>query len=181
MLHGAWSNQKYSPLVPGGSLYYLVYLIYYLKLNFLGKESIIALMDAVDKTIPTPERPLDEPFFLPIEHVHSIVGRYRFWAIIFRLYSYRLYLLLRGTVITGRAERGKVKTGQELEIIGYGKTAKSKVTGIPNSFTLLLLEISHFDVYKENCNVGISQIAVEWGLASYGHILDKILFFKLLR
>ncbi|CAM6054373.1 unnamed protein product [Sphagnum tenellum] len=76
----------------------------------LGKNSILALMEAVDKTIPTPERSLDEPFYLPIEHVHSIVGR--------------------GTVITGRAERGKLKVGQDIELVGFNKTVKSKVTGI---------------------------------------------------
>lgn len=76
----------------------------------LGKQSILELMEAVDTAIPTPERQLEEPFLLPIDHVHSIPGR--------------------GTVITGRAERGKVKTGQELEMIGYNKSCKSKVTGI---------------------------------------------------
>lgn len=76
----------------------------------LGKSAILALMDAVDNTIPTPERDLEVPFLLPIEHVHSIPGR--------------------GTVVTGRLERGKMKTGQDIELIGYGRQQKSKITGI---------------------------------------------------
>merc|ERR1719369_1449571 len=76
----------------------------------LGVDSINELMDVVDKTIPTPERKLDEPCLMPIDHVHNIKGR--------------------GCVITGRMERGKLKMGQEIEVIGYGKTAKGKVTGI---------------------------------------------------
>jgi len=67
----------------------------------------LALLDAVDKTIPVPERPLDEPFILSVEHVYSIQGR--------------------GTVVTGKAERGKLKIGQEIEIIGYNRSVKSKV------------------------------------------------------
>lgn len=76
----------------------------------LGKESILALMEAVDNHIPTPVRGLEEPFVLPVEHVHQIPGR--------------------GTVLTGRAERGKCKVGQEMEIIGQNRSVKSKITGI---------------------------------------------------
>jgi len=76
----------------------------------LGRDSILALLDAVDETIPVPDRLLDEPFMLSVEHVHSIVGR--------------------GTVVTGKAERGKLKVGQEVEIIGYDRSCKAKVTGI---------------------------------------------------
>jgi len=76
----------------------------------LGKESILALMDAVDNHIPTPERGLEEPFMLPVEHVHQIPGR--------------------GTVLTGRAERGKCKVGNEMEILGQNRSTKSKITGI---------------------------------------------------
>eukprot|EP00095_Tigriopus_kingsejongensis_P010259 maker-scaffold178_size283195-snap-gene-1.31 protein:Tk10259 transcript:maker-scaffold178_size283195-snap-gene-1.31-mRNA-1 annotation:"elongation factor mitochondrial precursor" len=76
----------------------------------LGKNSILELMDVVDNAIPTPERNLDVPFMLPIEMVHSIPGR--------------------GTVVTGRLERGKLKTGQDIELIGYGRSSKSKITGI---------------------------------------------------
>jgi len=76
----------------------------------LGKESILALMEAVDNHIPTPVRGLEEPFVLPVEHVHQIPGR--------------------GTVLTGRAERGKCKVGQEMEIVGQNRSVKSKITGI---------------------------------------------------
>eukprot|EP00092_Neocalanus_flemingeri_P001049 GFUD01001119.1.p1 GENE.GFUD01001119.1~~GFUD01001119.1.p1 ORF type:complete len:483 (-),score=152.01 GFUD01001119.1:123-1394(-) len=76
----------------------------------LGLEAINQLMEVVDKTIPTPERDLDVPFLMPIDHVHNIPGR--------------------GCVITGRLERGKLKVGQEVEVIGYNKAAKGKVTGI---------------------------------------------------
>jgi len=76
----------------------------------LGVDSINELMSVVDSTIPTPERDLDVPFFMPIDHVHMIQGR--------------------GCVITGRLERGKLKIGTDVEVIGYGKQAKGKVTGI---------------------------------------------------
>jgi elongation factor Tu len=73
-------------------------------------KSIVDLMDAVDSYIPTPERAVDRPFLMPIEDVFSIAGR--------------------GTVVTGRIERGKVKTGDEIEIIGFGETRKTVVTGV---------------------------------------------------
>src|SRR5438067_266487 len=72
--------------------------------------SIRALMDAVDTYIPTPERPVDRPFLMPIEDVFGIKGR--------------------GTVVTGRIERGKVKTGETVEIIGFGPTRATVVTGV---------------------------------------------------
>jgi elongation factor Tu len=73
-------------------------------------ESILALMDAVDSYIPTPERPRDQPFLMPVEDVFGIKGR--------------------GTVVTGRIERGIVKIGDEIEIIGLGETRKTVVTGV---------------------------------------------------
>jgi elongation factor Tu len=73
-------------------------------------DKIWELMDAVDEAIPTPERPLDQPFLMPIEDVFSITGR--------------------GTVVTGRVERGIVKVGDEIEIVGFVDTRKSIVTGI---------------------------------------------------
>jgi len=76
----------------------------------LGKQSILALMEAVDSYIPTPERPKDQPFLMPIEDVFSISGR--------------------GTVVTGRVERGIVKTGDEVEIVGLKATTKTVVTGV---------------------------------------------------
>src|SRR5579864_5841260 len=68
------------------------------------------LMAAVDSYIPTPERAIDKPFLMPIEDVFGIKGR--------------------GTVVTGRVERGQVKTGEEIEIIGMGETRKTTVTGV---------------------------------------------------
>jgi len=72
--------------------------------------AIKELMTAVDESIPTPERPVDQPFLMPIEDVFTITGR--------------------GTVVTGRIERGKVNVGDEVEIIGLGDTRKTTVTGI---------------------------------------------------
>ncbi|MBT3783003.1 MAG: elongation factor Tu, partial [Rhodospirillaceae bacterium] len=76
----------------------------------LGKNSIIELMQAVDDSIPQPDRPKDMPFLMPIEDVFSISGR--------------------GTVVTGRIERGIVKVGEEIEIVGIKETAKTTVTGV---------------------------------------------------
>jgi elongation factor Tu len=76
----------------------------------LGKEAIQALMDAVDANIPTPARPLDKPFLMPVEDVFTISGR--------------------GTVVTGRVERGIIKVGEEIEIIGLRPTVKTIVTGV---------------------------------------------------
>jgi len=76
----------------------------------MGRDSIIALMDAVDSYIPQPERPLDQPFLMPIEDVFSISGR--------------------GTVVTGRVERGVLKVGDEIEIVGLRPTQKTVCTGI---------------------------------------------------
>lgn len=73
-------------------------------------DKIWELMDAVDSYIPTPERDLDKPFLMPVEDVFSITGR--------------------GTVATGRIERGKVKVGQEVELVGFGDTRKTTVTGV---------------------------------------------------
>ena len=76
----------------------------------IGKESIIALMDAVDAHIPQPDRPIDKPFLMPIEDVFSISGR--------------------GTVVTGRVETGIVNVGDEVEIVGIKDTGKTTVTGV---------------------------------------------------
>jgi elongation factor Tu len=73
-------------------------------------KSIVDLMDAVDSYIPTPERAMDRPFLMPIEDVFGIKGR--------------------GTVVTGRIERGRVKSGEEIEIIGFGVVRKTVVTGV---------------------------------------------------
>jgi elongation factor Tu len=71
---------------------------------------IIELMKAVDEYIPTPERPVDQPFLMPVEDVFGIKGR--------------------GTVVTGRVERGIVKVGDEIEIVGFGESRKTTVTGV---------------------------------------------------
>jgi elongation factor Tu len=76
----------------------------------IGKEAILKLMAAVDEWIPTPERPLDKPFLMPIEDVFSISGR--------------------GTVVPGRVETGVVKVGEAVEIVGIQDTAKTVVTGV---------------------------------------------------
>jgi len=76
----------------------------------LGKQAILKLMEAVDGYIPQPERPKDLPFLMPIEDVFSISGR--------------------GTVVTGRIERGIVKVGDEVEIVGIRPTTKTIVTGV---------------------------------------------------
>jgi elongation factor Tu len=76
----------------------------------IGEGSILKLMDALDSYIPTPERALDKPFLMPVEDVFSIAGR--------------------GTVATGRVERGRVKVGEEIEIVGLRPTTKTVVTGV---------------------------------------------------
>src|SRR3569623_144462 len=83
----------------------------------IGHDAILKLMQAVDEYIPQPERPKDRPFLMPIEDVFSISGR--------------------GTVVTGRVERGIVKVGEEVEIIGLKPTVKTTVTGVEMFRTLL--------------------------------------------
>ncbi|KQM22853.1 elongation factor Tu [Sphingomonas sp. Leaf24] len=79
--------------------------------DVFGKEAVLALMAAVDESIPQPERPLDKPFMMPIEDVFSISGR--------------------GTVVTGRVETGIVKVGEEVEIVGIHESVrKTVVTGV---------------------------------------------------
>jgi elongation factor Tu len=76
----------------------------------IGEQAILKLMEAVDSYIPQPERAIDRPFLMPVEDVFSISGR--------------------GTVVTGRVERGIVKVGDEVEIIGLKDTVKTTVTGV---------------------------------------------------
>ena len=76
----------------------------------IGKDSVIALIEAVDSYIPQPDRPVDKPFLMPIEDVFSISGR--------------------GTVVTGRIETGIVNVGDEVEIVGIKDTRKTTVTGV---------------------------------------------------
>jgi len=74
------------------------------------EKTIDELMEAVDKNVPLPVRDVDKPFAMPIEDIFSISGR--------------------GTVVTGRIERGKVKVGEEIEIVGFRPTQKKVVTGV---------------------------------------------------
>ena len=76
----------------------------------IGKDAVLQLMDAVDESIPEPQREIDKPFLMPIEDVFSISGR--------------------GTVVTGRVERGIVKVGEEVEMVGIRDTSKTTVTGV---------------------------------------------------
>jgi len=98
-------TEEFSPIVKGSALCALEGTK-----PELGVQAIEELMRIVDESIPTPERDLDVPFLLPIEHTHNIQGR--------------------GCVLTGRLETGKLKVGNDIEVIGYGKSAKGKVTGI---------------------------------------------------
>ena len=76
----------------------------------IGREKVLELMDRVDEYIPTPERDVDKDFLMPVEDVFSISGR--------------------GTVVTGRIERGIVKVGEEIEIVGIKEAQKTTVTGV---------------------------------------------------
>ncbi|TYR37670.1 elongation factor Tu, partial [Mesorhizobium microcysteis] len=93
------------PIVPGSALAALED-----SNKEIGENAVRKLMAEVDAYIPTPERPIDQPFLMPIEDVFSISGR--------------------GTVVTGRVERGIVKVGEEVEIVGIRATSKTTVTGV---------------------------------------------------
>jgi len=109
-------------------------------------KCIIDLMNAVDSYIPTPERPLDKPFLMPVEDVFGIKGR--------------------GTVVTGRIERGVVKVGEEIEIIGITDTRKTTVTGV-EMFKKLL------DEGQAGDNVGCLLRGVERDDVQRGQVLAK--------
>jgi elongation factor Tu len=111
-----------------------------------GVDSVLKLMEALDTYIPIPERDTDKPFLMPIEDVFSISGR--------------------GTVVTGRIERGKVKVGEEIEIIGFTPTVKKIVTGV-EMFRKLLDEGVAGD------NVGILLRGVEKDDVERGQVLAK--------
>ena len=112
----------------------------------LGKEAIVKLMDAVDKSIPQPERPIDKPFLMPIEDVFSIEGR--------------------GTVVTGRVERGIIKVGEEIEIVGIKPTIKTTCTGV-EMFRKLL------DEGRAGDNVGILLRGTKRDEVERGQVLCK--------
>jgi elongation factor Tu len=112
----------------------------------LGHDAILKLMAAVDEYIPQPERPIDQPFLMPIEDVFSISGR--------------------GTVVTGRVERGIVKVGEEVEIIGIKPTTKTVVTGV-EMFRKLL------DQGQAGDNIGALLRGVEREGVERGQVLAK--------
>jgi elongation factor Tu len=112
----------------------------------LGKESVLKLMAAIDEYIPQPERPKDRPFLMPIEDVFSISGR--------------------GTVVTGRIERGVIKVGEEVEIVGIRPTSKTVVTGV-EMFRKLL------DQGEAGDNVGCLLRGIERDGVERGQVLAK--------
>jgi elongation factor Tu len=111
-----------------------------------GVDSVIKLMEALDSYIPLPEREVDKPFMMPIEDVFSISGR--------------------GTVVTGRVERGKVKVGEEIEIVGFRPTMKKIVTGV-EMFRKLL------DFGEAGDNIGVLLRGVEKTDVERGQVLAK--------
>ncbi|MEY4634307.1 MAG: elongation factor Tu [Acidobacteriota bacterium] len=111
-----------------------------------GVESVAALMQALDDYIPLPQRDVDKPFLMPIEDVFSISGR--------------------GTVVTGRIERGQVKVGEEIEIIGFKPSEKKVVTGV-EMFRKLL------DSGQAGDNVGVLLRGVEKDDIERGQVLAK--------
>ena len=112
----------------------------------IGKDKIIELMAAVDAYIPQPERPVDQAFLMPIEDVFSISGR--------------------GTVVTGRVERGVVKVGDEIEIVGLKETAKTTCTGV-EMFRKLL------DQGQAGDNVGVLLRGTKRDEVERGQVLAK--------
>jgi len=111
-----------------------------------GKASILKLMEAVDSYIPQPNRPKDQPFLMPIEDVFSISGR--------------------GTVVTGRIERGVVKVGEEIEIVGLKATQKTTCTGV-EMFRKLL------DEGEAGDNVGVLLRGTKREEVERGQVLSK--------
>jgi len=112
----------------------------------IGKKSIFELMEAVDSYVPQPERPKDMPFLMPIEDVFSISGR--------------------GTVVTGRIERGVINVGEEVEIVGIRDTSKTTVTGV-EMFRKLL------DTGEAGDNVGCLLRGVGRDEVERGQVLAK--------
>jgi elongation factor Tu len=112
----------------------------------IGSQAIMALMDAVDSYIPTPVRDVEKPFLMPIEDVFTISGR--------------------GTVVTGRVERGIVKVGDEVEIVGITPTTKTIVTGV-EMFRKLL------DEGRAGDNVGVLLRGTKKEEVERGQVLAK--------
>ena len=114
--------------------------------NAIGEDKIRELMAAVDEYIPTPERPIDQPFLMPIEDVFSISGR--------------------GTVVTGRIERGIVKVGEEIAIVGVRDTKTTTCTGV-EMFRKLL------DQGQAGDNVGVLLRGIDREGVERGQVLAK--------
>jgi len=112
----------------------------------IGRDAVLALMQTVDEYIPTPERPKDLPFLMPVEDVFSISGR--------------------GTVVTGRVERGIVKVGDEVEIVGIKPTQKTTVTGV-EMFRKLL------DSGEAGDNIGALIRGIDRNQVERGQVLCK--------
>ena len=112
----------------------------------MGEESILKLADTLDSYIPTPERAIDQPFLMPVEDVFSISGR--------------------GTVVTGRVERGVIKVGDEIEIVGLRPTTKTTCTGV-EMFRKLL------DQGQAGDNVGILLRGTKREEVERGQVLAK--------
>src|SRR5205809_5239606 len=112
----------------------------------LADEAVLKLFEAIDTYIPLPERPKDQPFLMPIEDVFSISGR--------------------GTVVTGRIERGTIKVGEEVEIVGIRDTQKSVVTGV-EMFRKLL------DSGEAGDNVGCLLRGIDKDAVERGQVLCK--------
>jgi elongation factor Tu len=129
------------PIIKGSALYALED-----KDPKLGEQSVLELMKAVDEAIPQPQRPKDQPFLMPVEDVFSISGR--------------------GTVVTGRIERGIIKVGEEVEIVGIRPTTKTVVTGV-EMFRKLL------DQGEAGDNVGCLLRGIERDGVERGQVLAK--------
>ncbi len=112
----------------------------------LGTQAIDQLMEAIDSYIPQPERPTEKPFLMPIEDVFHIKGR--------------------GTVVTGRAERGIVKVGEEIEIVGFGETRKTIVTGVE-------MFRKELDEGRAGDNVGLLLRGIEKDDVERGQVIAK--------
>ena len=112
----------------------------------MGEQSILKLAETLDSYIPTPERAIDQPFLMPVEDVFSISGR--------------------GTVVTGRVERGVIKVGDEIEIVGLRPTAKTTCTGV-EMFRKLL------DQGQAGDNVGILLRGTKREEVERGQVLAK--------
>ena len=97
----------------------------------LGKNAILELMEAVEKSIPTPKRETEKPFLMPVEDTFSISGR--------------------GTVVTGRIEQGVLKVGDDIEIVGLAATQKSTCTGTFFSYLSLSLSLSLYPIPSYFC------------------------------